>query len=350
MSISIIAGALGGLAGHFPGAAGLALGQDIFLLLWAGAVVTACRTPETFRTLISWWAITAIGWALLMLAAITVGATHLAGEAANNGGRAALTFGDPNLAASYFVPSLAIVWAVSVPRARWLRILASGALLTALLYTGSNGGLIALIVLIAFVGLVKLARNGSLILALATGSLLALVAIVPLFLLTPQSLASKAHRGNHFLVDSLGRATESVGTRQALFRETLGLYRNDGLLGNGPGTTVLELRAREAAYVKEAHNDYTAALAERGILGGLALVILFATVSARCARILSRRLHPAWRVVLPNPEFLVGAALGFAVSGFFYEVLHFRHLWMLLALIAVVDIYGFSDDAERSSI
>src|SRR5439155_17350795 len=172
MSISIIAGALGALAGHFPGIAGLALGQDIFLLLWAGAVVTACRTPESFRTLVTWWAISAIGWAVLMLGAIAVGATHLAGEAANNGGRAALTLGDPNLAASYFVPSLAIVWAVSVPHARWLRILASGVLLTALLYTGSNGGLIALLVLVAFVGLVKLGRNGSLILTLAAGSLL----------------------------------------------------------------------------------------------------------------------------------------------------------------------------------
>ena len=83
-------------------------------------------------------------------------------------------------------------------------------LLTALLYTGSNGGLIALLVLVAFVGLVKLGRNGSLILTLAAGSLLGLVAIAALFFLSPQTLASKADRGNHFLVDSLGRATESV--------------------------------------------------------------------------------------------------------------------------------------------
>src|SRR5947209_6649479 len=34
MAISIVAGALGALAGHFPGPSSLALGQDIFLLVW----------------------------------------------------------------------------------------------------------------------------------------------------------------------------------------------------------------------------------------------------------------------------------------------------------------------------
>jgi O-antigen ligase len=349
MGISIIAGALGAIAGRFPGKAGLALGQDIFLLVWAGVIVTACRTPGALRTVLKWWAITAIGWALLLLAAVNVGATGLAGEAANNGGRAALTFRDPNLAASYFVPSLAILWATSTPRALWLRIVATAALLAALLYTGSNGGLIALGVLVAVVALVKLARRATPIMALAVGTIIALAAGGALLALSPQSLATKADRGNHFLVDSLGRATESVGTRQQLFKETLSMYRNDSLLGNGPGTTQSELSARQAPYVKEAHNDYTAALAERGILGGFALVLLFANVGARCARLRPRRLRPEWRAVVPYPEYLIGAVLGFATSGFFYEVLHFRHLWLLLAVIATLGIHGSVAPTEETA-
>ena len=38
---------------------------------------------------------------------------------------------------------------------------------------------------------------------------------------------------------------------------------------------------------------------------------------------------------------LLGAAvIGMLISAMFYQVLHFRHLWALLGIIAAVDLWG----------
>ncbi|NUP17102.1 MAG: hypothetical protein HOZ81_13535 [Streptomyces sp.] len=39
---------------------------------------------------------------------------------------------------------------------------------------------------------------------------------------------------------------------------------------------------------------------------------------------------------MPRPAGLVAALAGLAVAGAYYEVLHFRFLWVLLALVAVL--------------
>jgi O-antigen ligase len=99
------------------------------------------------------------------------------------------------------------------------------------------------------------------------------------------------------------------------------------------------LQARQAAYVKEAHDDYLAALLERGPLGELALVILAVSVAVRAGRIGRPGGIPAsYREVVPRPELLGAAALAVALSGTFYETLHFRHVWALFGLIAALDL------------
>jgi hypothetical protein len=44
--------------------------------------------------------------------------------------------------------------------------------------------------------------------------------------------------------------------------------------------------------------------------------------------------------VVPRPELLVAALAAIAVSAMFYEVLHFRHVWALLGLVAALELSG----------
>ena len=71
------------------------------------------------------------------------------------------------------------------------------------------------------------------------------------------------------------------------------------------------------------------------MLGGIALIFLIAIIAARCRRIASRPLLPEYAGIFPRPELLGAAVIGMLISAMFYQVLHFRHLWALLGIIAV---------------
>src|SRR6185312_1774081 len=137
------------------------------------------------------------------------------------------------------------------------------------------------------------------------------------------------------LRDSIGREAESGGSRQTLVREGFSLWlSNDSPVGVGPGGTKAALQAEQAPYVKEAHDDYLAAVVERGLLGGVALVWLVALVVVRARRIGRRdALRPEFAAVL--------------LSALFYEVLHFRHVWALFGLIAAAELWGRRPRAPR---
>jgi O-antigen ligase len=92
-----------------------------------------------------------------------------------------------------------------------------------------------------------------------------------------------------------------------------------------------------------AHDDYTAAIIERGWLGGFALICLLLMVAARCRRIASRPLRPDYAALFPRPELLGVAVAGMFISATLYQVLHFRHLWALLGVVAAVDLWGRRD-------
>lgn len=44
--------------------------------------------------------------------------------------------------------------------------------------------------------------------------------------------------------------------------------------------------------------------------------------------------------VIPNPAALAAAAVAFAVTAVTHEVLHYRHLWTLLAILAALHLFG----------
>jgi O-antigen ligase len=96
--------------------------------------------------------------------------------------------------------------------------------------------------------------------------------------------------------------------------------------------------------VKEAHDDYLATLVERGALGFVGLMLLIGAVVTRAISIDPRRLSPDFRRVVPSTAPLIGALVAMTVSALTHEVLHYRHLWALLGILAAVHVFGRDEE------
>jgi O-antigen ligase/polysaccharide polymerase Wzy-like membrane protein len=339
VALGIVAGALGGLA---AGGGLLALSQDLFLFGWTLAIANLGRSPALLGTLVRAWGLSVTGWAALLIAGVLGHVAWLSGQSGLDGSRAALTFGDPNLAADYFLVGLLVLRAAQVPRRRSLRLLCCAVVVVAIVLTGSNGGLTALVFATVGGWLFRLVRAGRAPAAVLAACLLACAAVAAASTVDVTGIAARARDSAPVLRDSIGREAESGGSRQTLVREAFSLWlSNDSPVGVGPGGTKAALQAEQAPYVKEAHDDYLAAVVERGLLGGVALVWLVGLVVVRARRIGRRdALRPEFAAVLPRPELLGAAAGAVLLSALFYEVLHFRHVWALFGLIAAAELWG----------
>src|SRR6478736_4146851 len=172
------------------------------------------------------------------------------------------------------------------------------------------------------------------------------------------SVQASAAAGGPVLHDSFGRGDSSSQDRQVLFSEGVRLFWDGTLVGVGPGRTKEALASIPAPYVKEAHNDYVATLVELGLIGGVGLVVLLASAAARLARVAGRCGRGMAEggpgrsgdpgpvtVLVPSPHCLAALGAAFLMAGLFYEVLHFRHLWAVLGLVAGLDLI-LADVAE----
>jgi O-antigen ligase len=306
--------------------------QDAFLLAWGITIANLSRDPALLRTIVRAWAISVTCFAALMIIGVFAHIPLLSGEIARNGVRAAFTLGDPNLAANYFICSLLVLRAARYPGRRALRWLCCALIVTAIILTGSNGGVLVLVITTVLGGLFTLARRRG----------AAPAAIAPH--VHVQGIVAQAQASSPLLKDSIGRQAESSGSRSTILSESERLYfTGDTPFGIGPGGTKSAFQAHQFGYVKMAHDDYSAALLERGVLGGVALVFLFVIIAVRCRRIATRPLRPDYAGIFPRPELLGAAVIGMVISAMFYQVLHFRHLWALLGIIAAVDLWGRRD-------
>ncbi|HEV2257817.1 MAG TPA: oligosaccharide flippase family protein [Streptosporangiaceae bacterium] len=321
--------------------------QDAFLLAWCIGIANVGRDPALLRSMARAWAISATFWASLMIIGYFGHISALSGQDARTGIRAAFTLGDANLAANYFVCSLLVLRAMRYPQRRKLRWACCALLVTAIALTGSNGGMLVLIIATVAGGIFKMARHrsGATAVIAAAALISAVLAIGPH--VSVQSIVAKAQSSGQFLNNSIGHAGESSGSRSMILSQTEELYLTwDNLLGIGPGGTKGAFQAHGFSYVKMAHDDYAASLVERGVLGAVALACLLLIVLARCRRIAVRGLRPRYASIFPRPELLGAAVIAMVISAMFYQVLHFRHLWALLGLVAAVDLWGRRDSQD----
>jgi O-antigen ligase len=349
IGLSILAGALASTVAYSDayvsvGGGLVSLIQDAFLLAWAITIANISRDPAMLRTITRAWVISVTCWAALMIIGVFAHITLLSGEQMRNGVRAAFTLGDPNLAANYFICSLMVLRATRYPRRRLLRWFCCALIVTAIILTGSNGGVLVLVIITVLGALFTMARRHGAAPAVITASVLAVAVLAIGPHVHIQGIVHQAQASTPLLKDSIGRQAESSGSRSTILSESTQLYlTGDTPFGLGPGGTKAAFQAHQFGYVKMAHDDYLAALLERGVLGGAALICLLVIVAARCRRIASRPLRPDYASIFPRPELLGAAVIGLVISAMFYQVLHFRHLWALFGIIAAVDLWGRRD-------
>jgi O-antigen ligase len=145
---------------------------------------------------------------------------------------------------------------------------------------------------------------------------------------------------NRLVRYSVARSERSANARESLFQMQFNLYRRSNLIGIGPASTKEKLGASNFAAVKEAHSDYLASLVERGPLGIVGLIVLFGAVGARTMGLASPGTTREYTDAVPNVGAVCGAFVAFAITGITHEVLHYRHLWTLLAVLAALHLYG----------
>ena len=316
---------------------GLTIVQDLFLLLWGAAVANAVQRPWLLRVFLQAWCWSGIAWAAVLVFARLAGLNAVAGITPKDGGRASLTFNDPNLAGNYFLCCLLLLLATRAIRRRWIRFLGVILILTAIIFTGSNGAAVGLSIGLGVAAAVRVRKTFGPVVAIAVVALLLALAGVAGPFLDLSVIRQKAADSVQLLQDSIGRSDESGSEREILFSEGMHLFRTGDLIGVAPGRTKHTLADQAAPYVKEAHNDYVATLVERGLLGGIGLIILISTIGVRLTGVAVRPLPPDVAALIPRPEYLLGLGCAFLAAGFFYEVLHFRHLWAFLGLVAGLD-------------
>lgn len=334
LAAMIAGGLIAGISGALPSTALLAVAQDVVLAAWLVAMVNVAARPGVAGLLVRVWALAAPAAALVFVAASQLGISVLEGLYANEGSREAFTFGDPNYAGTYFVVSIFVVHASGRPRHWLVRAASYGLLVWALLLTSSNGGFLELLVGVAFLAVLALRRSHGTVPAAGLAAVLAVVVVLATTVVPVSAIQTWARQSDQpVLVNTIGRSNNSSGQRAELISESMQLYLDSSGRGIGPGATKPLLAARSYPYAKEAHDDYLASLVERGPLGALGLIALVLGAAVRCRRV-ARLPGPSHGIA--RPAGVVTALLAMAIAASYYEVLHFRFLYILLALVAVV--------------
>lgn len=231
-------------------------------------------------------------------------------------------FDDPNIYGAYLIPAVAILFWFSLMRT-WM-IPASVALYSALflvyinvLLSGSRGAwlnmaVVLMVVVIAFYG-EFLARFRKL---LVLGVVSLSIAIVVIFILPIHDEAT-------FFDYSLATRKESSDAPrfrnlQAAPGQILDRTATEIVIGSGT-----ESYQEDSPSGLAAHNTYLTILYEQGVVGLILLLLYMIT---------------PFKTLLSQPRnvatvLLVALLLGILVEGIYIDILHWRHLWVLLAFI-----------------
>jgi O-antigen ligase len=348
VTLFAIAGLGASLLGPLPIAGLVAVAQDVFLFLWCLAVANVLRTPRAMRLVLGVWSVSATVWATALVLSVLTAAT--AGIDQSSSSRASFSFGEQNGAALYLAISLMVILAARIPVNRAARFLTVTIIATAIVLTGSLAGLAGLLAGVVVTILFSLLSRRGLAAALLVLFMFLVLAATIAGLAETRGWIERAHESpNQVIRDSIGRLQQSSSERATLASEITGLYRTDTLFGVGPTATEYTLRSNQSPYPKEAHNDFVAALIERGLLGELAIIALVGAIIVYVAgvwRVERSAPDVGFRTVLPAPLFLVGATIVIAVGSLTHEVLHDRTIWTLLGLVAAVALWAGTRDPK----
>jgi O-Antigen ligase len=337
VALIVLGGTIAAVLGPLPNISLIAIIQDLVLFAWATTVVNVGSSVRAMRAFLVTWSYSSIGWAVVPLAGVVLHVTAITGVNAQEGNRVPFTFGDPNYAAIYWVLSIFVVHAIQAPRRSWQRGFGYLLLFVALVLTESNGGMLEFAAGLATLTVAAAYRRRGMaaavtLIAVVVISATAVLHLVPLAEVRRWALESH----QPLVVNSIGRSDQSATQRQQLVGESLQLYNTNHISGIGPGTTKALLSRLGYPYAKEAHDDYLAAFVERGPIG-LAGVLLLACVVVRWTVTTPRQTRAGpLAAAVPRPMGVVAALTVIASADLYYEVLHFRFVWALFAIVAVL--------------
>jgi hypothetical protein len=341
VALALVGGAIGGLVGSVPSAGIIALIQDMVLIAWCWTVANISHSAANLRILLKTWAYSGIGWAIMAFVGLATGSSLLTGQIERQGTRVQITLADPSYAANYFFISMMIIWATRRPRRRAVRFAAYALLLGALVTTGSNSGMVAVVVGTVVATVLGIYRRFGVAAATAAFAFIALGGYGVASTVSLSSIQASAHESRYaFVRQGIGRSPDSAGQRESLFQESIRLYQRGNPLGEGPVSTKPRLRREMAPLVKEAHNDYFAALIERGPVGFVGVLVLVCSLALRGLFVMRTKLAGSFASTVSRPNALLGAVAGTLVGGTVYELLHVRHIWALFAFVAALSIWG----------
>ena len=334
LGLVLLGGALGALWGPAPAIGVVAVVQDAVLVLWFWAVINIAGSPERLHIVLRAWVYAAIGWAVVLLVSIAAGIPAISGQTESEGVRTALTFGNPNLAGNYFFASIMIVWATGRPQRRVARLASYALLLAALVSTGSNGALIALVVGATVACLLGVYRREGLVAATTALAGVVLAGTLLAAKVSVEDVQLRASQSSYaFIRDGVGRSAKTASDRGLLFSEGVRLYQTGPVLGTGPGSTKLRLADENAPRVAEAHNDYLAAINERGIVGLVGIVLFLGGLGLQAFRLATGSTSGRLARAIVRPNALAGVIAGTLVAMTTTEYLHVRHVWTLFAVV-----------------
>ena len=324
-------------------ASALAMMQDAYLYVWFIVLVSVLSVRGDLVGLRMAWVAVGCAVALYGMGAVLFqGHTSLGRMLGPRGMRAVGTFTDPNVFADYLVMSLFMVLSLGGHMGRALRLGAAAILMLGLLASKSNGGALSLLVGLVVWALVRARTLRFSVPALAGMTLFAVsMALAGWWMISGLGVGAA---GFERLTSGsfMARAGHSSEGRLKIWKQLEHTYQR--ALGIGPGnsrwvTLSFEERVRpNSMFSKEAHSDYLAFAIERGPLAALALLFLAGQTFAKVAAAWRRRARagmadPAAGALVAA---LAGALASSAVHSLTIERLHFRHFWLLLAVVCAL--------------
>jgi hypothetical protein len=342
MAILVAAGLLSAQLSLAPDSGYLAIGQDLFLLLWAASVATLCRTGLTISSVLTAWVCGAAFWGSLV---ITANLTHQWWLTGGQDSRAQLWFDNPNMAGNYFLMSLFVLLLTRRPRRLSTRFTLGFLILGGLILTGSNAALLSLGLGGLAIALTTIWRRSDVVVALAVSALMATLFVGGAMYAIDHDVVDRiGNSSNPLIARSVARGPKSAEGRSTLFAEEFRLYRTGSFFGLGPGSTQENIERSYGPIVKEAHDDYLATLVERGAIGVIGLLILLVGIGVRAFTVAMRPLRREFADVIAVQAATVGIVVAMLVTSTTHEILHYRHVWALLGILAALYLHGRATD------
>jgi O-antigen ligase len=307
----------------------LALVQDLYLYVWAVALIALLRVAVAAAVILA---------VACVVEAWTHGTHSLARLLSPRGHRSYGWIGNANLCANLLFMGMFTVLGLERRLPRALAAAAFTLMGVGMLTTKSNGALFALAAGLATWALVRAHASGVPARHLAgIGSLAVATLLLSGWLVSETGFGGAWLREirDHTVFARISRSSEGRGR----IWERLGHQVERQPLGIGPGNSAaqyVEIGAREhkgTLQSKEAHNDYVAYAAERGPLGFAGLLAGITALGARLLRgrrALDARAGDRHRGAAMHAAFL-GTLVAMLVQSWVIEQLHFRHIWWTFA-------------------